>query len=352
MVTESAKSGPHVRRLRVAEVIKETLDAHSLVFDTPCTGGSSFAYRPGQFLTLRIPADDGAVARCYSLASSPYVEGALKITVKRVLDGRGSNWICDNVTAGTVLEVLPPAGTFTPRSLEGDFLLFAGGSGITPIMSILKSALENGDGNVVLLYANRDERSVIFRDELVALDDAHPGRLMVSHWLESVQALPTPRQLRDLAAPFAGYESFVCGPAPFMTAVDEALRQLDVPRERVHMERFISLSQDPFQSGSAPAASAPADAGDHTSVEIELDGRTHRYLWDRQTTLLDLLLDKGLDAPFSCREGACGACICRVEDGEVKMLHDVLLDEQDIAEGYVLACQALPVTGTVKVSYS
>src|SRR5207253_10440476 len=140
--------------------------------------------------TLRLPLQGRHVPRCYSMSSSPAVDDALRVTIKRVNGGRGSNWICDQVKAGDTLQVMPPSGVFTPRTLEGDFLLFAGGSGVTPVFSILRSALAKGSGRICLIYANRDERSVIFRDELNALAGAHPTRLQVIHWLDSVQGVP------------------------------------------------------------------------------------------------------------------------------------------------------------------
>src|SRR5262249_52604272 len=153
--------------LRVAEVVPETADAHSVVFDVPDELAQRFRYRPGQFLTLRLPSDlTGSVARCYSLSSSPHDGVRPQITVKRTADGYGSNWICDHVETGTVLEVHPPSGRFVPKDLDADLLLLSGGSGITPVMSILRSALGQGEGHVVLVYANRDEDSVIFADTL------------------------------------------------------------------------------------------------------------------------------------------------------------------------------------------
>ena len=151
----------------VAEVIRETEEASSLVLDVPPALAATFAYRPGQFITVRVPSDQtGSVARCYSLCSSPQAGDLPAITVKRTAGGYASNWLLDNVTAGTVLDLLPPAGTFCPRSLDGEFLLFAAGSGSTPIMSILKSVLAAGRGRVALVYANRDDQSVIFTSEL------------------------------------------------------------------------------------------------------------------------------------------------------------------------------------------
>ncbi|TAL20000.1 MAG: 3-ketosteroid-9-alpha-hydroxylase, partial [Frankiales bacterium] len=166
------------RRLTVKEVVRETADAHSLVFEGP-----ALPYQPGQFLTLRIPSEQEPTARCYSLSSSPHVDDLLKVTVKRTAGGYGSNWVCDSVEVGTVLDVLPPAGHFTPKDLTADLLLCAAGSGITPVISILKSALAQGTAPVTLLYANRDEASVIFAAELRELVEQHPERLVVLHWL-------------------------------------------------------------------------------------------------------------------------------------------------------------------------
>src|SRR5690606_16522916 len=176
--------------LRVAQVIAETTDASALVFEVPEQAREKFAYRPGQFLTLRIPSDrTGSVARCYSLASSPFTDALPKVTVKRTKDGYGSNWLCDNIKPGDELEVLPPSGVFTPKDLDDDLLLCAAGSGITPVMSILKSALDRGTGRIVLFYANRDPESVIFATELRELAEKNPQRLVVLHWLETLQGL-------------------------------------------------------------------------------------------------------------------------------------------------------------------
>ncbi|HLV74816.1 3-ketosteroid 9alpha-monooxygenase subunit B [Actinomadura hallensis] len=335
-------------KARVVEVVRETPDAHSLVLEPAEGDRDRFSYRPGQFLTVRIPVDGGWAARCYSLCSSPLTDDRLKVTVKRVAGGLGSNWICDNVTAGDVLEVLRPSGTFTPASLDDDLLLVAGGSGITPVMSILKSCLAGGSGKIALLYANRDEQSVIFADELRELTERHPDRLTVIHLLESVQGLPTPALVRSLARPFTGREAFVCGPEIFMDLVTGALTDLGA---RVHVERFFSLEGDPFEEPEAAEDADPADAGDAGEVEVEIDGETRTVPWPKQDLLLDALRRAGVDAPFSCREGSCAACACVVLEGEASMDANTVLDEQDLADGLILACQARPVTDRLKVTY-
>ncbi len=183
-------------RLTVLDIVEETVDARTIVLD-PGEHAADFGYRPGQFLTVGIPSDQtGIAARCYSLSSSPHEPGPLAVTVKRTVDGFASGWLTSELKVGDSLQVLPPAGIFTPASLDADLLLFGGGSGVTPIISIARNALAVGTGRVVVFYANRDETSVIFADEWTALASEHPERLLVVHWLESVQGLPSQAQLK------------------------------------------------------------------------------------------------------------------------------------------------------------
>ncbi|KML09783.1 MULTISPECIES: ferredoxin--NADP reductase [Burkholderia] len=341
-------SDSRFHRLTVAEVIAESDDACSFVFDVPAALRDVFAYRPGQFLTLNVPCADAAVARCYSLSSAPGIDAAPKITVKRVRDGRASNWLCDRVRAGDTLEVLPPAGVFTPRALDGDLLLFAGGSGITPVLSILKSALVHGRGMLTLIYANRDERSVIFRDELQQLAQRHPGRVRVIHWLDSVQGIPQQRHLEELARPFSRQETFICGPALFMENALAAMLGLGLPRARVHVERFASLPDAPAQAAATAAASSP---GDGAAIETVLDGDAFAFDSAPGETLLDAMLRAGVPAPNSCRMGQCGACMCRIERGEVALDSNHVLDDDEIAAGWTLACCARPASDALRVVF-
>jgi 3-ketosteroid 9alpha-monooxygenase subunit B len=326
-------------------VVTETDDACSVVFDVPAELAGAFTYQPGQFLTLRVPdGEAGSVARCYSLSSSPHTGDRHTVTVKRMAGGLASNWIADHVRAGTVLDVLPPAGRFCPASLEGDFLLFAAGSGITPVMSILKSALARGHGQVVLIYANRDERSVIFAAELRKLAETAGQRLAVVHWLDALQGPPSPEALAALARPYTGRDTYLCGPDPYMTTVRQALRDLGVPSQRIHVERFLSLAENPFEA-------TPDEGGVPATLQVTLDGGTRTLPWPPGTRMLDVLISAGLDAPYSCREGVCGACACQLTAGEVTMAHNEALEEADIADGLILACQAVPTTPEVSVTY-
>ncbi|MCB0895709.1 MAG: ferredoxin--NADP reductase [Nocardioidaceae bacterium] len=361
--------------LKVVDVVEETADAHSVSFEVPAGAEEQFAYKPGQFLTLAVPSErTGVVARCYSLSSSPIGGGPLTITVKRTAEGYASNWVCDHLREGDSIRVLPPSGIFTPASLSADLLLLAGGSGITPVMSITRTALAQGTGRIVLFYANRDERSVIFAEELTRLAAEHPDRLVVVHWLESVQGLPSQDQLRAFASAYPSYDAFVCGPTPFMRLATAALKELGFPRERRHQEKFVSLGGNPFgdlhdrevaeheiedAERDETDVDDPSAVGDEVGspqgpvrLEVELDGQEYAFDdWAPGTKLLEHLESKGVKAPYSCREGECSACAVRLLEGEVKMLHNDVLDEEDIADGIRLGCQSVPVTDTVKVTY-
>ncbi|WP_141013194.1 ferredoxin--NADP reductase [Nocardioides sambongensis] len=358
--------------LDVVDIVDETADARSISFAQPADAAEKFDYKPGQFLTVAIPSDQtGIAARCYSLSSSPHDGGPLTVTVKRTAEGYASNWLCDNLKTGDTLRVLPPSGIFSPASLDRELLLFAGGSGVTPIMSIVRTALDEGTGRIVVFYANRDERSVIFADELARLSAENPERLQVIHWLESVQGLPTAEQMRAFAGQHLAADAFVCGPAPFMKMVTGVLKELEFPRDRRHQEKFVSLGGNPFgdveelQRAEEEIAAAESDddgaaadvfsdlAAGPVKLEVELDGDTFAYDdWDPKQTMLDFLEGKGVKAPYSCREGECSACAIRLIEGDVKMTHNDVLDDEDLEDGIRLGCQAHPTTDTVKVSYS
>lgn len=342
--------------LEVLDVIEETGDARSVVLD-PGEHRAHFDYTPGQFLTVAVPSDrTGLVARSYSLSSTPGDGGPLTITVKRTLDGYASGWICEHLRPGDRLRVLPPSGIFTPKDLDADLLLFAGGSGITPVMSIIRASLARGSASIVLFYANRDELSVIFGGALAELAAAHPDRLQVVHWLESVQGLPTQDQLRAFAVPYVERDAFVCGPAPFMKATVSALKELEFPRERRHQEKFVSLGGNPFDIDVEPAQDVPADAapeGPSVHLQVDLDGTDYDFNdWRPGTTLLEHLESKGVKAPYSCREGECSACAIRVLEGDVTMRANDVLDEEDLADGIRLACQSDAASEKVRVTYS
>ncbi|MBP0047453.1 ferredoxin--NADP reductase [Marinobacterium sp. AK62] len=338
--------------LQVEQVVQETEDAVSLQFVVGADLADRFQYRPGQFLTLRLPWQGEHLLRCYSMSSAPQVDTRLRVTIKRVVEGRGSNWVCDNVKAGDHIEVMPPAGVFTPQSLDGEFLLFAGGSGITPVFSILRSVLLRGRGQVRLIYANRDEASIIFREPLKELLEQYADRLDVIHLLDSVQGRPTVGLLKRLARGMGKAQAFICGPGPFMDAAETALQELKVAQQNIHVERFVSLPSEEARDQELREALSGSAEVEQSVVSIELDGQAHELQCQGDETILEAAMRAGVDLPYSCEAGMCASCMCEVTEGEVKLLHNDVLDERDLANGMTLTCQAVPRTGQVHLKYT
>jgi 3-ketosteroid 9alpha-monooxygenase subunit B len=325
--------------LRVAQIIEETADAKSLVLDVPASLREEFAYRSGQFLTIRLECDGETLQRCYSLASALSVDRQHKVTVKRVRGGRVSNWLNDRVRVGDELAVMRPEGRFTLDATDTPLLLMAGGSGITPVISILKTTLATTARQVTLLYANRDEASVIFRGEIEALRQTHPDRLRVIHRLDAVHGQIDEKSVQGIAAETRDASCYVCGPGPFMALVERAAMVAGVAADRIRIERFTSDRTE----ASAPA-SVVHGAEAPEVVDVELRGEHHRIPYVRGKTLLDVARDGGLDAPYSCEEGFCGSCAAHLTEGRVVMDADDALTPDEKRRGMILACQSRPVT--------
>lgn len=346
---DGVAGAPRYHTLQVSAVVDESHDARSLVLQVPAELAQTFRYRPGQFLTLRLPLADRTLLRCYSMSSAPDLDAALRVTVKRVHQGPGSNWICDQICPGSQLEVLPPAGVFTPRSVDGDFVLLAGGSGVTPVFSILRSVLAQGRGRIGMFYANRDERSVIFRSELQQLAAAHAARLQVTHWLDSVQGVPSVAQLTEWARTHARAQAFICGPGPFMDAAVEACRAVGMQAARIHVERFVSLPDE--DAAPAVAATPQEPTVPQAEVVLRLDGQEHNLRCAGTENLLAAALRMGLNVPHSCRAGMCASCMCQVTEGSVHLRHNESLDQRDLDRGWTLACQAVPTSERLRVQF-
>ncbi|WP_018177181.1 ferredoxin--NADP reductase [Jongsikchunia kroppenstedtii] len=342
-------------KITVHAVVAESADAVSVSFDVPPELTDRFRYLPGQFLTLRIPSTQtGSVARCYSLSSSPAIDPRPTVTVKRTADGYASNWLCDNLAAGTAVTVLEPSGTFVADSPARDVLLCAAGSGITPIMSITKSILHSGTGHVALLYANRDRESTIFLARLAELAEQFPGRLMLLHWWEEDKGLPTAEDIADIVRPYSGRDTYLCGPQGFMAVTTAGLGQLGVMPAHIRREEYRSLDSNPFDTASAPKAEPESHgqaADGQPRLVVDLDGETHELAWPRGTTLLQLLLDRGFDPPYVCRESACGTCVCSVKTGRTRMLMNESLIDDELEMGLTLACQTLPESDLLHIAF-
>ena len=336
----------------VKDVIAETTDAKTFILEIPPAGPELFRYESGQFLTVRAAVDGRTEQRCYSLSSLHDHDPDLKITVKRVPYGPVSNWMFDSLKPGDLLEVMRPAGFFTSRRPDHDLALYAAGSGITPIISIAKSRLyRHASAKVFLFYANRDEQSVILRVELNALANQFAGRFRIIHWLESVQGLPHPALIAAFSEALISNEHFICGPTPFMDSVAAMLGDLGVDRHLIHLERFTFAPIKDTAAVVPPKPDQTSALSGETTLEVTLDGETSKLQWKADEMLIDALEGAGFSPPYSCRSGSCGACICTLDSGEIKMLHNEMLDDVDIAEGLILSCQARPLSPEVKVTF-
>jgi 3-ketosteroid 9alpha-monooxygenase subunit B len=333
--------------LLVRDVVDETADARSLVLEIPDDLTHAFAYRAGQFVTFRLRIDGEPQLRSYSMSSSPDVDDDFRVTIKRVPGGAASTWLVDNVRPGDLLETNCPAGVFCLGAEERDVVAFAGGSGITPIFAIVKSALATTSRRVRLLYANRDTDSIIFAAALDALARRHPGRLEVVHHLDSDTGFLDADAVTAHIADAGAGDYFICGPGPFMTVVEDGLLKPRVDPKRIHIERFTPRED-------MPAPTAPTVTNEHgvaTEVTIELDGRVETTSHRAGTTVLQTARQTGLQPPFSCENGDCATCMARLVEGTATMRANNALTDDEVEEGWILTCQAVPDGPSVHVIY-
>ncbi|MBV8979373.1 MAG: ferredoxin--NADP reductase [Acidimicrobiia bacterium] len=333
--------------LRIVRVVDETPEARSFVLEVPPEMADAFAYRAGQFVTHRVHIDDRPHLRCYSMSSSPDVGDEFQVTVKRVAGGVVSNWMIDNLRAGDAVETTCPAGVFCLPSGHGDVVAFAGGSGITPVFSIVKTALATTSRRVRLLYANRDGDSVIFATELERLAQRHPGRLTVAHHLDVEHGFVDEAAVRHFTGGSAeASESFICGPPPFMDIVERSLLDLGTDERRIHIERFHPAEARPAKAPpSGPETEMPA------RVTIELGGRIDTVDHRPGTTILQTARQMGMAAPSSCESGSCATCMAKLVEGTVSMFVNDALTDDELDEGWVLTCQSVPTSPSVHVVY-
>ena len=341
-------TGPY-HDLRVAQIIDETHDARSIVLEVPAPLRDTFAYRAGQFLTFRIEVGGQRLVRCYSLSSSPHTDEEHKVTVKRVDEGRVSNFLNDAVGEDTTLEVMKPAGVFTLNGRDAPIVLFGGGSGITPVISIVKSALASTARNLRLLYANRDRRSIIFDRELAELAQRYAGRFEVEHSLDAESGFVDAARVARFVGEARAADFYVCGPGPFMDVVEATVLGLGVDRAQLFIERFE------YAADGAPKPAEPVvlEEGEVVpgSLRISLDGHTHDVPYHEGETIVEAARRAGIDPPTACEEGYCGCCMARLKGGTGRLKHNDVLDARQLAEGWVLTCQCVPTSAGVEVEY-
>ena len=352
----------HFHALKVAEIVPETAEANSIRFEIPDELREAFAFKAGQHLTLRATIDGEEVRRNYSLCTAPD-ERDWMVTVKRIGGGLFSNWVGDQLKAGDTIDVMPPHGSFTTEfapAYRRHLVGIAGGSGITPVMSLIRTLLrEEPNSRFTLLYGNRDSSSVIFLEALAGVKDKHLGRFEIYHFLDAeeqdielfngmLDRVRCDEAILNLVPDAAEVSDwFICGPGPMMDAAEGALLDRRIAKERIHIERFTA--DRPAEAVSREMAQLQTKA-EGATVSVTLDGRTRKVPFTAGN-ILDSARAAGLPAPFACKAGVCATCRARVTAGKVEMAARYGLTDEEVADGYVLTCQSVPLGDGVAVDY-
>lgn len=350
--------------LKVIQVIDETPEAYTIQFEAP---EGWLNYLPGQYLTLKVNADGQWVRRAYSLSSSPATDKFLAVTIKAVPDGLVSNYLKLHIHAGDAIEALAPNGNFVAKldpEQAKHYILIGAGSGITPLMSILKSVLATERDSVIsLIYGNRNEKSIIFQEQLQHLFEHDPDKLNIYHCLSN----PTTHQWDGPVGRIEGENAealiqqaidrsslepafFICGPSLMMESVQQALQRLGIKPESIHQEFY-----------SAPIRQTDDESNDDFEIDYEvitrdvqviLNGNTYSISVTPESNILQAAIDAGLDPPYACQEGICSTCRGRVHSGMVQMMIRDGLSDEEIESNYVLTCQCNPLTDDVVVEFA
>lgn len=347
--------------LKVAKKVSETADATSFYFEIPAELKDLYQYTAGQYLTFRVFIDGEEVRRSYSLCTYGEVDPMPGVTVKRVDGGIMSNYMPDNLNEGDTIEVMPPFGKFTvvpDASRMESYVLFAGGSGITPMMGIAKAILNHEpDSNVFLIYANRNPDSVIFKTEWAEMEKNSNDRLKVIHNYDTapftwfgLKGFLTEDKIQSIlqnkvGGPFQNFQYYICGPSPMMDIVKKGLSRSGVANEQVHTEYFGA----PVSEKKPTDVAAPFEG--KASVTVHVYGKTSTFQVDKETTILKAAMKNGVDPPYSCTVGVCTTCRAKVHKGLVHMMEREGLTDDEIEEGYVLTCQSVPRSAEIELTY-
>jgi len=355
--------------LTVSRISPEAAGAVAITLAVPAPLRDTFAFEPGQFLTVRAEIDGADVRRSYSISSarSRLAQGELELGIRPVEGGVFSNWAATQLKAGDRLRVMPPEGRFTLQKQRAIHRVgFAAGSGITPILSILATSLqEQPESKFTLVYGNRRMDSVMFNEALQDLKDRYPSRLTLIHIL-SRQAQEVPllegridaakvRAIMDAFLPVGSMdEVFICGPEAMIEETEKTLIQAGVKADRIRTERFSSPTLDalsPEQRRQAVLGRPATREGGDVQLTVVFDGKPYRMPMNRNEKILDVALSMGLDLPWSCKGGVCCTCRCKVMQGSTEMEKNFTLEKPEVDAGFVLSCQASPTSDSLVVSF-
>ena len=348
--------------LKVKEIIRETPEAVSVGFDVPSELKEDYKYKQGQYLTLRFYIEGEEIRRSYSICSSPFEKDKLEVAIKKVKDGKISGYINDVLKPGDIIDVMVPMGNFHSELHETNtkhYILFAGGSGITPMMSIMKAVLAaEPQSRVTLLYGNNDEPAIIFRKQIEELAQKSGGKLKAililnvppSDHPKLLRGMMTKQKNLELIREYVDLKSdneyFICGPGPMMDGVMAALKESNVDESRIHIEYFSTPTTAP-----TPQPASPVLIAKNANLTIIMDGDEYPTEMLENETVLEAAKRVGLDAPYSCQNGSCSTCRAKLLEGKVHMKVNFALNPKDVASGFILTCQSLPLTATLVVSY-
>ena len=348
--------------LRVIDVKKETADSVSIAFEIPESLAHDYQYIQGQYITIKMMHGGEEIRRSYSLCSSPIHDSDFRIAAKKVKDGRMSVYLNETLKPGDVLDVMSPMGNFYKLSdlNNKNIVLFAGGSGITPMLSIIKTLLfQDSSVRLTLFYANQNESSIIFKNELNQLASEFASRFKLIHILDEAnadtpslhQGIMTESKVLALIENYVGLneknEFFICGPTPMMKNVESSLLGLKIDKNNIHLEYFTATLE------AAKTNAKPSSSENIVSqVTVMLDGQETTFeLASNGKSILDAAMDGDVDVPFSCKGAVCCTCRAKVLEGQVHMTANYALTEEEVAEGFILTCQAHPITAKVVVDY-
>ena len=342
-------------KLSIKEIIKETADAVSILFNVPEELKSHYTFVAGQYVNLKVTLDGQEIRRAYSICSAPK-SGELRIAVKAVKNGFFSKFANEKLAVGNVIEVGTPEGKFTfePKTdRQKNYAAFVAGSGITPVFSILKSVLEEEPNSTfVLVYGNKSEKDTIFHNQLHDLQLQYVGRLFVQYvysqstadnaLLGRIDHTTVNFILKNKHAEMEFSKFYLCGPEEMINLVSNTLKENNISDSDIKFELFSTASND---------KEATSGADGHTEISILVDSEETTFEMSQQQTLLEAALKQGLDVPYSCQGGICSSCICRITEGAAEMNKNQILNESEVAEGLTLACQAYPTTTTIKIDF-
>jgi ring-1,2-phenylacetyl-CoA epoxidase subunit PaaE len=348
--------------LKVKDIKRETPDAVSVAFDVPPTLQIPFQFKQGQYITLKLNINGEELRRSYSICTSPYTEKELRVAIKEVNGGKMSTYINKQLKVGDIVDVMTPMGNFhsvLSGSNKKNYVLMAGGSGITPMMSILKSILHiEKQSHVTLIYANRNEESVIFAQELEKIAQANPSSFKLlnvydvpKNSVPEIQSgLITIKKAKALLEHVNGTtadEYFICGPGPLMENIKTALESMNVAKEKIHIEYFSSVIE-----AVEKAEGKGSDVSVNSKVTVIQYGFETTFDLDTGgSSILDASIEAGVDAPFSCKGAVCCTCRAKIIEGKVKMDANFALTDAEVEEGFVLTCQSHPLTEKVVIDF-